>query len=57
MRKLDAIKMDEGVIKLLIFIRKISLGQDETKHSVMRLVKSDMNLYTSHDRALILVEY
>ena len=36
---------DQGVIKLLITIQKISLGQDETKHSIMTLVESDIDLY------------
>ena len=43
----DAIKTNQGVIKLLILIRKIYFGKDETKHSDMALVESNMDLYTT----------
>ena len=43
----DTIKTDQGVIKLLILTQKIFLGRDETKHSIMAPVDSDMDLYTT----------
>ena len=43
----DVIKISQNVVKLLAMTQNISLGQDETKHSIMALVESDINMYTT----------
>ena len=47
MDEYNAIKKGQNVVKLLVMIRNISHGQDETKHSIMALVESDINMYTT----------
>ena len=40
-------KEAHNIVKLLIMIQNIPHGQDETKHSVMALVESNIDMYTT----------
>ena len=48
----NAIRKDQHVIKLLMMIKNISHGQDETKYSVMAFVESEIDLYTTKEGPL-----
>ena len=41
----SAIKNDQIVIKLILLIRSTPHEQDETKHSIMSVAESNINLY------------